>query len=62
MRESFQQLYSTRVCLWASAPHPGGGTKPATLETGAVVQVPLFIDAGSKIKVDTRSGTYLSKA
>ncbi len=39
-----------------------GGTKPATLETGAVVQVPLFIDPGSKIKVDTRTGIYLSKA
>ncbi|KAL6746528.1 organellar elongation factor P [Haematococcus lacustris] len=40
----------------------GGGQKPATLETGAVVQVPLFIEAGSKIKIDTRTGTYLSKA
>lgn len=39
-----------------------GGSKPATLETGAIVQVPLFIDAGMKIKVDTRNGTYLSKA
>ncbi|HVL99529.1 MAG TPA: elongation factor P [Egibacteraceae bacterium] len=40
----------------------GGATKPATLETGAVVQVPLFIDEGESIKVDTRSGAYLSRA
>ena len=39
-----------------------GGTKPATLETGAQVQVPLFISTGEKIKVDTRSGTYLGRA
>jgi translation elongation factor P len=39
-----------------------GGSKPATLETGAVVQVPLFIQQGEKIKVDTRSDSYLSRA
>jgi elongation factor P len=39
-----------------------GGTKPATLETGAKVQVPLFISTGEKIKVDTRTGDYLSRA
>jgi elongation factor P len=39
-----------------------GGTKPATLETGAKVQVPLFISNGEKIKVDTRTGEYLSRA
>ncbi|MPZ87276.1 MAG: elongation factor P [Nitriliruptorales bacterium] len=39
-----------------------GATKPATLETGAVVQVPLFIDVGERVKVDTRSGDYLSRA
>jgi elongation factor P len=38
-----------------------GGTKPATLETGREVQVPLFIEAGTKIKVDTRSGEYISR-
>jgi elongation factor P len=38
-----------------------GGTKPATLETGAQVQVPLFITTGEKIKVDTRSGEYLGR-
>ncbi len=40
----------------------GGGTKPATLETGAVVAVPLFVDVGEKVRVDTRSGKYVSRA
>jgi len=39
-----------------------GGSKPATLETGAVVQVPLFVSEGEVIKVDTRSGEYSSRA
>ncbi len=38
-----------------------GGTKPATLETGTVVQVPLFVMAGEVIRVDTRTGTYLER-
>lgn len=38
-----------------------GGTKPATLETGAVVRVPLFLEEGDVIKVDTRKGEYLSR-
>lgn len=38
-----------------------GGTKPATLETGAVVQVPLFIEEGETIKVDTRNNEYISR-
>ena len=40
----------------------GGGTKPATLETGAVVHVPLFIDVGERVRVDTRTGEYVSRA
>ncbi len=39
-----------------------GGTKPATLETGAVIRVPLFIEIGDVLKVDTRSGEYISRA
>ena len=39
-----------------------GATKPATVETGAVVKVPLFVDAGEKIKIDTRTGEYLERA
>src|SRR5262249_30525658 len=38
-----------------------GGTKPATLETGAEIKVPLFITTGEKVKVDTRSGEYLGR-
>ena len=38
-----------------------GGTKPATLETGAVVKVPLFVEVGEVVKVDTRTGEYLSR-
>ena len=38
-----------------------GGSKPATLETGAVVQVPLFLNEGDIVKVDTRSGDYLER-
>ena len=39
-----------------------GARKPATLETGLVVQVPLFVEPGGRIKVDTRSGEYLTRA
>ena len=39
-----------------------GGTKPATLQTGVQIQVPLFITTGEKIKVDTRTGDYLGRA
>ncbi len=38
-----------------------GGTKPATLETGAEIQVPLFVDQGTKVKVDTRDGSYMGR-
>ncbi|MGH2866424.1 MAG: elongation factor P [Solirubrobacteraceae bacterium] len=40
----------------------GGGTKPATLETGARIQVPLFVNVGDAVRVDTRSGEYMSRA
>ena len=39
-----------------------GGTKPATLSTGAVIKVPLFINTGEVLKIDTRSGEYVSRA
>ncbi|HWI34198.1 MAG TPA: elongation factor P [Lapillicoccus sp.] len=38
-----------------------GGTKPATLETGAQIAVPLFLETGTKVKVDTRDGSYLGR-
>jgi elongation factor P len=40
----------------------GGGDKPATLETGATIRVPLFINVGERVRVDTRSGAYVSRA
>ena len=53
----------------SSRPSPGvkgdtvsNVTKPATLETGAVVQVPLFVNVGDRIKVDTREARYISRA
>jgi elongation factor P len=59
----------TSVVLEITYTEPGlqgdrstGGNKPATVETGATVQVPLFITNGEKIKVDTRDGRYLGRA
>jgi elongation factor P len=40
----------------------GGGTKPATLESGVTVDVPLFVNEGDRVRVDTRSGEYVSRA
>ena len=40
----------------------GGGTKPATLETGALINVPLFVEQGTRIRVDTRSGEYMARS
>ena len=58
----------TSVTLEVTQTDPGvkgdtatGGTKPATVETGATVMVPLFISIGEKIKIDTRSDTYLGR-
>ena len=39
-----------------------GGTKPATLETGKEIKVPLFVNIGDKVKVDTRTGDYMARA
>ena len=56
------------VVLTVSHTEPGlqgdrssAGTKPATLETGAEIQVPLFLNEGDRVKVDTRSGAYISR-
>ena len=47
---------------WVKGDTAQGGTKPAKMETGVTVQVPLFVNTGDKIKVDTRSGAYLERA
>jgi elongation factor P len=59
----------TSVVLAVTQTDPGfkgdtatGGTKPATLETGLTVNVPLFISEGDQIKVDTRTGGYIERA
>jgi elongation factor P len=59
----------TSVVLEITYTEPGlqgdrstGGTKPATVQTGATVMVPLFLTTGEKIKVDTRDGRYLGRA
>jgi elongation factor P len=59
----------TTVVLEVTRAEPGmrgdtaqGGSKPVTLETGVTIQVPLFIEQGERIKVDTRTGAYLSRA
>ncbi|HEY2803725.1 MAG TPA: elongation factor P, partial [Actinomycetota bacterium] len=56
------------VALTVAATDPGvkgdrvsGALKPATLETGLVVQVPLFVEEGDRLKVDTRSGEYIER-
>lgn len=58
----------TFVTLKVIATDPGlrgdtatGGSKPATLETGAIVRVPLFINIGDTLKIDTRTGTYVAR-
>ncbi len=58
----------TSVTLTVTHAEPGvkgdrvsGATKPVTLETGLVVQVPLFVDTGDRVKVDTRSGAYITR-
>ncbi len=47
---------------WVKGDTAQGGTKPARLETGLTVQVPLFVNTGDLVKVDTRSGEYLGRA
>jgi elongation factor P len=68
-REAIGIELPTAVELEVTQTEPGfkgdtatGGTKPATLETGLVVQVPLFIEQGDVLKIDTRTGEYLSRA
>ena len=57
------------VVLEVSESDPGlkgdtasGGTKPAVLETGATVKVPLFVEQGESIRIDTRTGEYVSRS
>lgn len=58
----FVELAITETDPGVKGDTASGGTKPATLETGAVVQVPLFLSEGDVIKVDTRTGEYVERA
>ncbi len=59
---NFVELAVTETDPGVRGDTSGGGGKPATLETGAVVRVPLFINIGDVLKVDTRTGEYVSRA
>src|SRR6476646_1407202 len=66
-KDTYDQMYVPAATVGGNT-DPGlqgdrstGGTKPATLETGAEIQVPLFLTTGEKIKVDTRDGRYLGR-
>ena len=58
---NFVELAITRTDPGVRGDTAQGGTKPATLETGAEIQVPLFVSTGEKVKVDTRDGRYLGR-
>jgi elongation factor P len=59
---TFVELEITETDPGLKGDTSSGGNKPATLETGAVVRVPLFVQIGERIKVDTRTGEYVSRA
>ncbi len=61
MLPTFVELEVTETDPGVRGDTASGGSKPATLETGAVVQVPLFVERGDVIKVDTRSGEYVER-
>jgi elongation factor P len=58
---NFVELSITEAEPWAKGDTAAGSTKPATLETGHVVQVPPFVNQGEKIRIDTRTGQYVER-
>lgn len=58
---NFVELRITQAEPWAKGDTAGGSTKPATLETGHVVQVPPFVNEGEMIRIDTRTGEYVER-
>ena len=58
---NFVDLRITQAELWAKGDTATGSTKPATLETGYVVQVPPFVDEGELVRIDTRTGEYVER-
>lgn len=59
---NFVELEVTETAPGIKGDTASGGSKPATLETGAVVQVPFFIEVGDILQIDTRTGNYLKRA
>jgi elongation factor P len=59
---NFVELEVTDTAPGIKGDTASGGSKPATLETGAVVQVPFFINVGDKLQIDTRTGNYIKRA
>ncbi len=59
---TFVELAVTQTDPGVRGDTASGGSKPATLETGAVIQVPLFINIGDRLRVDTRTGSYIERA
>lgn len=58
---NFVELVVSRTDPGVKGDTVSGGSKPATLETGATVQVPLFVEEGETLKIDTRTGAYVSR-
>jgi elongation factor P len=58
---NFVELTITEAEPWAKGDTAAGSTKPATLETGHVVQVPPFVNEGETIRIDTRTGQYVER-
>jgi elongation factor P len=54
-------LFVTKAEPWAKGDSVSGNTKPVTLQTGYIIQVPPFVEEGEKIRVDTRTGEYLTR-
>ena len=59
---NFVELEVTDTAPGIKGDTASGGSKPATLESGAIVQVPFFINVGDKLQIDTRSGNYIKRA
>ena len=57
----FVDLRITRADPWVKGDTASGSTKPATLETGYIVQVPPFVEEGEKVRIDTRTGQYVER-
>jgi len=58
---NFVELRITKADPWVKGDTASGSTKPATLETGTVIQVPPFVEEGEKVKIDTRTGEYVER-